>query len=152
MSRKKKINGTEINSFPFIDFVALQSHVHSLSYFSPFCGLLMGSPVNTRAPQRQEGPGLLPREGTNCSPGKWVCWPQACHLALRGEGGVCVGPLAPAPALTLLLLPLYLIISCQVPAQHVSAPLPRPWVALGHCFLLLPGPHCIPWQPFLFCV
>lgn len=88
--QEKEINGTEINSFPFIDFVALQSHVHSLSYFSPFCGLLMGSPVNTRAPQRQEGPGLLPREGANCSPGEWVCWPQACHPAFaRGRRRVC---------------------------------------------------------------
>lgn len=47
MSRKKKINGTKMNYFPFIDFVALRSHIRGTPLLLTLSGLLMESHVNT---------------------------------------------------------------------------------------------------------
>lgn len=45
--QEKKINGTKMNYFPFIDFVALQSHIRGTRLLFKLFGLLVGSPVNT---------------------------------------------------------------------------------------------------------
>ena len=61
MSRKKKkINGTKMNYFPFIDFVALQSHIRGTRLLLTLFGLLMGALSTLRATQKHEGLGLLP--------------------------------------------------------------------------------------------
>lgn len=64
-----------MNYFPFIDFVALQSHIHSLSYFLHFLGLLMGSPINM--------------EGTSETPGAYDFSPDKAPVANQASG--CAG-------------------------------------------------------------
>lgn len=61
MSRKK-INGTKMNCFPFIDFVALPSHIRGTQLLFTLFRLLMGSPVNTEGESGTWRAGLLPRQ------------------------------------------------------------------------------------------
>lgn len=132
MSRKK-INGTKMNYFPFIDFVALQSHIHSLSCVLHFLGSSWGALSTLRAPQRHEGPGLLPREDSKGSPGKCVCGhkPPFC---ISEQKQALLRDLAPALSLTLL----FCHVTSPSPSCDVSLPLPGT-VALGHHRSLLPA-------------
>lgn len=81
-----------MNYFPFIDFVALQSHIDSLSYFLHFLGSPWGVLSTWRVPQRQKGPDF--------SPEKAPAGPQANRCVARRLPPW--GLRTPAPSLPLL--------------------------------------------------
>lgn len=135
---------------------------HSVTFYT-FWGSSWGVPSTWRAPQRHQGP--------RTSPQTRLQW-------LTRQVGVLAKspPLCPCERETQtlnhwLLSQLWLCCcSCSVSlfprrpplcmfishAQALGGP-GWPWVALGGwgwhcspCLLLSAGPHCIPWQPFLF--
>ena len=127
--KKKKINGTEMNYFPFIDFVALQSHIHSVTFYT-FWGSSWGVPSTWRAPQRHKGPRTSPQTRL-----QWLTR-QVGMLAKSP-------PLCPCeretqtlnhwllPQLWLRCCCCYVSLSPPKPSLCMSFPTPRLSVALG---------------------
>lgn len=138
-----------MNYFPFIDFVALQSHIYSLT-FCTFWAL--------HGESCQHGGCLRDIKGQTFSPEKAPAGPQANRCVAHrlplcfsrrkscslGTAGSCT-----LPDFAALIHCLLLALS---PSCSCFCSLSRRWVALGHRRSLLDaGPHCATWQPSLAC-